>query len=300
MRLLDRFRSSPKPIAKGLTMRRVATLSTAGLLAALPFLGTGCVQQDRYDQMLHANRSLEEQNVRLRDDLDVAQANLDRTQGDLATARSEVRGLQDREGEFQTELDRIAKDFDTIDQQFRTMSTGPLPMDVSRALDDLAAAYPDMLVFDPSMGMLQFPSDLTFALGSDELRPQAAATLTSVADILNEASARGLEVRVVGHTDNVPIRRAATRERHPSNMHLSVHRAISVRDALTSAGVDPVRLLVAGCGEYRPVVTNGVRGSAENRRVEVFLAPMPNSPGATRMPAQRTTQATTDYVEPMK
>jgi hypothetical protein len=31
---------------------------------------------------------------------------------------------------------------------------------------------------------------------------------------------------------------------------------------------------VAGWGEYRPIVENGPRGAAQNRRVEVFIRPM--------------------------
>ena len=62
-------------------------------------------------------------------------------------------------------------------------------------------------------------------------------------------------------------------------MHLSVSRAISVRSALTPAGIDETRIQVAGYGEFRPITTNGAKGAAENRRVELFLFPM-TEPGA--------------------
>jgi hypothetical protein len=61
---------------------------------------------------------------------------------------------------------------------------------------------------------------------------------------------------------------------HPTNMHLSAHRAISVRDALVSDGVTANRMQVAGYGEFRPIVPNGANGAAQNRRVEIFLTPL--------------------------
>ena len=122
--------------------------------------------------------------------------------------------------------------------------------------------------------MIRFASDLTFDLGSVALKPAAAATIATLADVLNTAEAAILEVQVVGHTDNVPIGKPSTRQQHPTNVHLSVHRAISVRKALTAAGIDPARLQVAGYGEFRPIVANGKKGAAENRRVELFLSPI--------------------------
>jgi hypothetical protein len=68
-------------------------------------------------------------------------------------------------------------------------------------------------------------------------------------------------------------------------VHLSVHRAIAVRDALVGDGVAPARFSVMGYGEYRPVAANGRNGSPENRRVEVFLTPMlvPSGPAGEEL-----------------
>jgi chemotaxis protein MotB len=87
-----------------------------------------------------------------------------------------------------------------------------------------------------------------------DLKPDAVSTLSQLATILNQGKATSLEVRVVGHTDSVPVSNPATRAKHPNNVYLSAHRAISVRDALTQAGVEPVRVQVAGDGEFRPSV----------------------------------------------
>src|SRR5262249_1394324 len=67
-----------------------------------------------------------------------------------------------------------------------------------------------------------------------------------------------------------------------TNWHLSAGRAIAVEGVLEKAGVQPVRMGVAGHSEYRPVVSNPAKGGAEaNRRVEIYLVPNSyNGPGA--------------------
>jgi chemotaxis protein MotB len=180
---------------------------------------------------------------------------------------------------------------------------GPLPEDMSRALRELAAAYPNVLTFDEQRGMLRFASDFTFALGSADLTSSAQASLAQLARILNGTTGSGFEVRVIGHTDNVPISRPETRAKHPTNWHLSAHRSISVASSLITNGVGANRFQVAGYGEYRPMVPNPAKGgAAQNRRVEIFLLPMPDyTPTATAAsPAPVTTTSAPAITEPMK
>jgi chemotaxis protein MotB len=99
----------------------------------------------------------------------------------------------------------------------------------------------------------------------------AKESLSALADVLNADEAAGYEIRIVGHTDSA-VPSAATRQRHPSNMHLSVHRAIAVRNQLAGLGVPTDRMYAAGWGEHRPAVPNTPTGNTpENRRVEIFL-----------------------------
>jgi chemotaxis protein MotB len=75
-------------------------------------------------------------------------------------------------------------------------------------------------------------------------------------------------VRVVGHTDNVPIATA----QFPSNWELSAARATTVVRFLQSAGVPPERMTAAGRGEYSPVAPNDdAEGRRKNRRIEITL-----------------------------
>mgnify|MGYP001089472303 CR=1 FL=1 len=61
-------------------MRRVACLTRCALLLPLPILAAGCVPQERYDSLLTANRSLQEQLVSAEDERDEARANLQAVQ----------------------------------------------------------------------------------------------------------------------------------------------------------------------------------------------------------------------------
>ncbi len=260
-------------------MRRAVSITTVVCLSSLTLLSTGCVQQDRYDQLVTTNRTLKEQIVNVQEDRDVANANvatlrgqLTKTKSDNDTLRMRINAMDSEMGDQEIKLGQAMKRITQIPRR-------PLPFQVEQALEELANAYPELLSFNAEAGMIRFASDLTFDLGSIEIKAAAAATITTLADILNVAEATGLEVQVVGHTDNVPIGKPATLQKHPTNVHLSVHRAISVRSALTAAGIDATRIQVAGYGEFRPITTNGPKGAAENRRVELFLFPM-TEPGA--------------------
>jgi chemotaxis protein MotB len=256
-------------------MRRVACLTRCAVLLSLPVLAVGCVPQERYDSLLTANRSLQEQLVAAEDERDEARASVQAVQDQLARVNRSYDALQGRYGELSGAFDQLEAENDEYLSRIARLEIGPLPVDVETALEELAAAHPNLLTFDARRGMLRFASDFTFDLGSVELKDDVASTIRGLAQILNESAAAGLEAHIVGHTDDVRIGRPETLRNHPTNMHLSVHRAIAVRDALTRAGVDPVRFQVAGYGPFRPIVPNDPRGAAENRRVEIFLTAMP-------------------------
>jgi type VI secretion system protein ImpK len=75
-------------------------------------------------------------------------------------------------------------------------------------------------------------------------------------------------IRIVGHTDNVPIRTA----RFASNWALSEARALTVGRLLVAAGVDIGRVEIEGRADTEPLAANDTTaGRAANRRVEILL-----------------------------
>lgn len=248
-----------------------ASLTTFVLLFAVAVLPAGCVAQRQYDELELAYRKSQEQVGELEN-------RISELQQQIAMLEANPEQYQDRIADLTAERDQLVSQLDQLRSRIENLAERDvqvvLPDEVDEALRRFADQNSDMVEYDASRGMIKFRSDVTFALGSADLTSNAQTTLGRFGRLLNDPSIREYEVRVVGHTDTVPISREATRERHPTNWHLSVHRAISVRNAIANAGVDSVRTSVGGYGPYRPVANNTASGAEPNRRVEIYLVSM--------------------------
>lgn len=282
----------------GIVHRVLSCVRRAGVLAAVgvlvPVLG-GCANQQEYDRLLSANRALEERNVLLQQELDSKDQAIGAMRGRVGQGDMTMTELQRRNAELNAELMSLKGSYSDLTRRLDGASLGVLDPAIDRALRELAARHPNMIKYDPARGMVQFASDLTFAMGSVEVTAEARNSLQEFGRILASAPGAQYDIRIVGHTDNVPVSRPETRQKHPTNMHLSAHRAISVRDVLASMGVPAARMEVAGWGEHRPVVANPDKGGAnQNRRVEIYLVPStggsfdsaPSAPAATAEPVR--------------
>ncbi|MFQ5677068.1 MAG: flagellar motor protein MotB, partial [bacterium] len=109
---------------------------------------------------------------------------------------------------------------------------------------------------------IELKDSMLFDSGSAILKPNYFKLLSVISKMLFKDAK---EIRVEGHTDDIPIR---TRK-YPSNWELSVDRALSVvKYFVKKEGVSPDRLVVAGLGEFRPIVpNNSPKNRAKNRRV---------------------------------
>jgi len=105
-----------------------------------------------------------------------------------------------------------------------------------------------------------------FSPGSAVMPPAALIAIDSIAATLKPFD---YNIRVEGHTDNIPIHTA----QFPSNWELSTARATFLLQYLISgASLQPERLSAAGYGEYRPVASNQTaEGRAANRRVDLVV-----------------------------
>jgi chemotaxis protein MotB len=257
------------------------------ILAAVAVVAVGCMAQREADDLKTLYRNSQEQVVDLQERLAEAESRIAALSGE---AGSEADALANA----LAERDRLRAALDDAEERLRNAGAVVLPPELDSALSQLAGANPQLMSYDAERGMVKLRSDLTFALGSADVSASAKSSLDSLAQIFKTPSATQYEVRVVGHTDNVPIKNVGTRAKHPTNWHLSVHRAISVMDVLAKAGVPSTRMSVAGYGEYQPVVPNATGGAEANRRVELFLvamnapAPAPASaaPAETAAPAE--------------
>ena len=112
--------------------------------------------------------------------------------------------------------------------------------------------------------VLNMPQDVTFDVAQDNLRPEMAGTLDSVAVVLNKFDKTA--ITVAGHTDSDGSQ--------SYNQNLSERRALRVANYLGSRSVAQQRLFTQGHGESHPIAANSSsQGKAQNRRVEVHIVP---------------------------
>jgi chemotaxis protein MotB len=109
-----------------------------------------------------------------------------------------------------------------------------------------------------------------FNTGDAQLLPEAEPVLAHIAQVLAEG---GYQIRVEGHTDDIPIHNV----HYDSNWELSTARATSVVLMMVQkCGFGPDHLSVAGYAQYHPVDTNNTDdGRRKNRRVDLVIVALP-------------------------
>ena len=119
-----------------------------------------------------------------------------------------------------------------------------------------------------------------FDSGQARLLPGAADKIKRIAFVLMQY---GLDMRVEGHSDNVPIHNATFN----SNWELSTSRATVVAMMLIDdAGFDPQRMSIAGYAQYHPAASNDTpEGRRANRRVDIVIVAV-SKPSKTIAAAQ--------------
>ncbi len=246
--------------------------------------GGGCVSLSEYQRLQAKQRSALADKTALEQELfDVRTANdslrtrvgsLDseiETKGELlANLKKEIALLEEMRRTSQSALEEMANKQALGDI---TIAGPKLPEALDTALKQFADQHPSA-VYDSTRGTIQWKADLLFAIGSDVVKNSSIDALQGFTQVIMSPAAADFEVLVVGHTDSQRIVRTATKAKHPTNWHLSAHRAIAVAFALQKYGYAAGRVGVMGYGEYRPVADNATEaGKSQNRRVEIYLVP---------------------------
>lgn len=105
-------------------------------------------------------------------------------------------------------------------------------------------------------------SDVSFDIDKADIKPNALATYTKIAEVLKDYDRT--VIHVVGHTDSTGS--------DAYNQGLSERRAASVLQVLRGNGVIADRLLTEGRGEREPIADNATAaGRTRNRRVDVVI-----------------------------
>jgi outer membrane protein OmpA-like peptidoglycan-associated protein len=109
---------------------------------------------------------------------------------------------------------------------------------------------------------ITFDSGLMFPIDQSSLTEKSKQNLIDLAETLKKYE--DTNILVEGHTDNTG--------KEEYNLNLSKERANSVKNYLSSLGVDQKRLELVAFGETNPIASNDTEvGRQKNRRVEVAI-----------------------------
>ena len=171
-----------------------------------------------------------------------------------------------------------------ITQEVIAMTNGSANPQMAAALHEVREALIQVPVPSDTSGrvevgasregiVISLAGNLLFDSGKSDLKPRGMTLLDTLSERLRTMPN---EIRVEGHTDNIPIATPL----YPSNWELSSARATTVsRYFAEHSEIAPNRLSAAGYGEFRPVAPNDSReGRARNRRVDLVVL-FPQSPG---------------------
>ena len=228
-------------------------IQLAGAAIAAALIAGGCVSKGEFEKM-QAERDGLDQKVRelesQRSGLEQEKAALERVRSDLrselVTAEKQRAQLQMSSQQTKTRYDGLVRDLD------QEVKKGQLQV----------RQYKDMLT-------VEVAEQLFFDSGRATLKESGKALLKKLGEALKGHDDK--VIRVVGHTDNVPIGKAMQAQ-FPSNWDLSAARATTVVRFLEGAGVPSERLLASGRGEHSPVASNDdPDGRRKNRRIEITL-----------------------------
>ncbi len=144
-----------------------------------------------------------------------------------------------------------------------------LPLFAEAAPKDTAAALTGREDVSVAVVVIQANSPEVFRSAKADLNTVYTPLIQSVAGVIKDNIELIGSVRVVGHTDSVPVQ---TANPFRSNQGLSEARARTSADLLVQAGVPAGLVTSEGKAATEPIADNATRdGRARNRRVEIVL-----------------------------
>jgi chemotaxis protein MotB len=148
----------------------------------------------------------------------------------------------------------------------RDLPSGNLKNELSELINDYNYDESIRLEENERGITIHIMDEILFKSGSSDLNKSSLTILSKISSILKELPN---DIRVEGHTDNLPINSAS----FPSNWHLSVSRALNTAYYLiNNEQLPPDKITIVGHSEYMPIVSNATpEGRANNRRVDIVI-----------------------------
>lgn len=232
-------------------------LHIASAVFATAFMVGGCVSKGEYEK-LEAEKNqeiatLQKQRGGLQEQLQSLQSQRSALVLQQADLRMQVDALEQQKAQLLTASQQTLSQYDSLVRNLtEEVKKGELQV----------RQYKDMLTVDVA-------EQLFFDSGRANLKDTGKAVLKKVGEALKGYDDK--VVRIVGHTDNVPITKSLQKV-FPSNWELSVARATTVVRYLQEVGIPPERMIASGRAEYQPIAENeSPEGRKKNRRIEITL-----------------------------
>lgn len=117
--------------------------------------------------------------------------------------------------------------------------------------------------------LLDIKEQVLFDLGKASIKPESLETLNKLGTLFKKFDNH---IRVIGHTDNIPINTA----QYPSNWELAAARSCAIVRYYSERQITPNRLMCLSEGDTNPIDTNETElGRSKNRRVNFLIEATP-------------------------
>jgi len=242
-----------------------------------------CVSQKELRKSQTEATSLRADNLRLVNNANVQQENIDKLQANIDRLNKDIASLNNQNGQLgqqtASQQNQLSKTQDELQKEQRRLqqlqNLLEQQREQSRILKDkmaeaLKGFNSNELTVIQKNGKVyvSLSENLLFPSGSAVVNPKGVDALSKLAAVLNLNA--DVAVNIEGHTDSIPIK-----GKYKDNWELSTARSNSiVRILVDNYKVDPVRVIASGHSYYDPVDTNAnTDGRAKNRRTEIILSP---------------------------
>ena len=258
-------------------------------IAFIFLLNSGCVMESKYQALEESSAAdraaLQAEIAALKSQKSTTEAALTAEKNKL---QEEITALQAQKNDLDTKKEALNRDVAALNERLSQTEkqTEEIKAQKDEEINRLKGTYDSLMkdlkgeIEKGEIKVTQIKNRLSvnlvekvlFDSGRADVKKQGKEILKRVGKILGDV--KGKDIRIEGYTDNIPIGESL-RDRFPTNWELSTQRATNVlRFLQDEASVDGKRLSAVGYGPYRPVSSNAtVQGRAENRRIEIVLAP---------------------------
>jgi chemotaxis protein MotB len=256
--------------------KRGGIVSGKIILLGLMILATGCVSQDKFDDLSRKNQS---QEARLKE----MQNLLERNQKENVEQKAKLDEQAKIIGQLERKLGNEASDKQSLTASLAQMKKAIHELSENeeetkkriKEYKDLLSRFRGLIdagalsiKFVGGKMVVALSSDVLFSSGSADLSEDGKKAIRDVGTKL--AAIPEKEFQIEGHTDDVPIHKG----RFPSNWELASARAITVVNELVEVGLPKNRISAAAFADTKPVKPNdSAEARSANRRIEIVVVP---------------------------